>query len=142
MQNTITIVWLYRVSKNHCYGTHYYFSSCIYTFLFHLENVTCPEFYHCEDSLQCVYLDVVCDGRADCPNEDDESDLECSMYNIIALNMHTFHQKEITSSFLDLSALRNSSSTSEKFHNVEYNRINSRGMGTFSLSCLQVPKST
>ena len=47
-------------------------------------DITCPEFYHCKDSVECIQWSLVCDGNPDCPNEDDETDLECGM-KIIAV---------------------------------------------------------
>ena len=37
-----------------------------------VENFTCPGFYRCQYSDQCVHPDFVCDGVYHCPNKDDE----------------------------------------------------------------------
>ncbi|XP_022097859.1 uncharacterized protein LOC110983163 [Acanthaster planci] len=42
------------------------------------QDITCPEFYHCLDSPECIHWPLVCDGSPDCPNEDDETDSQCA----------------------------------------------------------------
>ncbi|XP_038052721.1 uncharacterized protein LOC119725387 [Patiria miniata] len=41
------------------------------------EDITCPEFYHCQDSLECIHWPLVCDGTPDCPHQDDETNSQC-----------------------------------------------------------------
>ena len=43
------------------------------------DNLTCPGFYRCYLSGQCVHPDFVCDGVYHCPNKDDERycDVQC-----------------------------------------------------------------
>ncbi|XP_038052722.1 uncharacterized protein LOC119725388 [Patiria miniata] len=41
------------------------------------DNITCPEYFKCANSGQCLFWTDVCDGEPDCPNGDDETNLEC-----------------------------------------------------------------
>ncbi|XP_022103182.1 uncharacterized protein LOC110985962 isoform X2 [Acanthaster planci] len=43
------------------------------------QNISCSESYHCQNSSKCVHWPLVCDGKPDCPMEDDEADHQCGL---------------------------------------------------------------
>ena len=53
-------------------------SLCIF-----IENIACPEFYHCQNSSECKYLSEVCNGYKDCPQGDDEKECGKSMFHLL-----------------------------------------------------------